>query len=281
MLIDGVEEDRIPVTDSSVLRGDGCFEAISVHDGIPFALDWHLDRMERSCRLLEMPMPDRRRLTDWCLRAASHGGGMLRIVVSRGDALPGADHGPRCIVINHETPRRPESVRLAPVTAIWHPAGRSTELAGAKTLSYAPNLASTRTAQAQGFDDALLVSEDGTVLEGPTFSIAWVVDGVLETPPLDLHILDSITRRTALLLAAELGIEVRQPTVRLDRPAAASEAMVWSTARKVIPVSAIGDTTFAAGPVAAALMDAFTERIERRAGRAYEASSPRPRTGSD
>jgi 4-amino-4-deoxychorismate lyase len=261
VLIDGVVTDRIPVTDSSVLRGDGCFEAVSCHNGTPFALEWHLDRMERSCAILEMPMPDRRLLTDWCLQAASHGGGMLRIVVSRGDALPGADHGQRCIVINHETPRRPSAVRLSPQVTLWHPAGRPGHLVGAKTLSYAPNLASTRAAVSAGFDDALLLAEDGTILEGPTFSIAWVVDGVLETPPLDLGILDSITRRTALLLAEGLGIEVRQPRAGLERLGEADEAMVWSTARKVIPVSAVGDTEFEAGPMAGGLLAAFEDRI--------------------
>ncbi len=266
MLIDGDPADQIPVTDSSVLRGDGCFEAVSCHGGVPFALEWHLDRMERSCRLLDMPMPDRRRLTDWCLVAAGHGGDMLRIVVSRGDALPGATHGQRCIVINHDAPPRPLSVRLWPLVARWHPAGEPTELAGAKTLSYAPNLAATRTAVAAGFDDALLMSTDGVVMEGPTFSIGWVADGVLETPPLDLHILDSITRRVALLMAERLPIEVRQERCGMERLEMATEVMVWSTARKVVPVTAVGECSFEPGPVTARLRAAFADYVAQETG---------------
>lgn len=266
VLIDGDPADQIPVTDSSVLRGDGCFEAVSCHDGVPFVLDWHLDRMERSCRLLDMPMPDRRRLEEWCLAAAGHGGGMLRIVVSRGDALPGFDHGPRCIVINHDAPPRPPSLRLWPLVARWHPAGEATELAGAKTLSYAPNLAASRTAVAAGFDDALLLSIDGVMLEGPTFSVGWVVGGALETPPLDLHILDSITRRVALLLADRLGIDLRQERVGLERLEAATEVMVWSTARKVIPVTEVGERSFEPGPVTARLHAAFADYVVRHTG---------------
>ena len=263
VLIDGDPADQIPVTDSSVLRGDGCFEAVSCHDGVPFALEWHLDRMERSCRLLDMPMPDRRLLEEWCLAAAGHGGGMLRIVVSRGDALPGFEHGPRCIVINHDAPPRPPSLRLWPLVARWHPAGEPTELAGAKTLSYAPNLAASRTAMAAGFDDALLLSTDGVMLEGPTFSVGWVVGGVLETPPLDLHILDSITRRVALLLADELGVQLREGRFGLERLEVATEVMVWSTARKVVPVTAVGERSFEPGPVTARLHAAFADYVVR------------------
>jgi branched-subunit amino acid aminotransferase/4-amino-4-deoxychorismate lyase len=266
VLIDGEPADHIPVTDSSVLRGDGCFEAVSCHDGVPFALEWHLDRMERSCRLLEMSMPDRRLLRDWCRAAAAHGGDMLRIVVSRGDALPGATHGGRCIVINHDAPLRPVSVRLWPLVARWHPAGEPTELAGAKTLSYAPNLAATRTAVAAGFDDALLLSTEGVVMEGPTFSIGWVVGGVLETPPLDLHILDSITRRVALLLAHRLAIPVREERFGQERLELASEVMVWSTARKVIPVTAVGERAFEPGPVTARLRAAFADYVAEETG---------------
>ena len=53
---------------------------------------------------------------------------------------------------------------------------------------------------------------EGVILEGPTFSVAWVVGGVLETPGLDLGILDSITRRVMLEMASELGLEVVQGT---------------------------------------------------------------------
>ncbi len=148
----------------------------------------------------------------------------------------------------------------------WHPAGESTELAGAKTLSYAPNLAASRRAAASGFDDALLLSADGVMLEGPTFSIGWVVDGVLETPALDLHILDSITRRVVLLLAGRLGVDVRQARFGLERLDAATEVMVWSTARKVMPVTAVGGRSFEPGPVTTRLHRAINDHVASQTG---------------
>ncbi len=125
-----------------------------------------------------------------------------------------------------------------------------------------PNLSSTRLAIENGFDDALLISSDGTMLEGPTFSVAWVVDGVLETPTLDLGLLDSITRRLVLEDAMALGITLVEGRWPLPRLGDASEVMALSTTREVQPVSAIGDRQFGEGPVTSHLARSFSQRLE-------------------
>lgn len=261
ILINGEESDgRIPITDSSVLRGDAVFEVAKAYDGVPFRLAEHLDRLESSARKLGVTLPERARLADWMTRAASEiGDGAVRIVATRGSSVPGFPGEPLVIVFGHLWDRQEAPCRLFPVTAPWHSAGAPWELAGAKLTSYAPNMASSRRAQAEGFDDALLLSNDGVVLEGPTFSVGWVLDGVLETPGLDLGILDSITRRVVLELAEAAGIEVVEVAASLGRMIAADEAMVWSTVREVQPVCAIGSHPFETGPVTKALQAAFSE----------------------
>ena len=104
-----------------------------------------------------------------------------------------------------------------------------------------------RLARERGFDEALLVTPHGRVLEAPTSSIFWVKDGELLTPPLDEHILASITR--AIVIEAT-GAAERSCT--LDELLAADEAFLASTTREVQAVSAIDDRTFdAPGPVTA------------------------------
>ena len=71
-------------------------------------------------------------------------------------------------------------------------------LDGIKSLSYAANMLASRLAREQGFDEALLVTPHGRVLEAPTSSIFWVQDGDVLTPPLDDHILASITRAAVI-----------------------------------------------------------------------------------
>lgn len=261
-LVDGVESSTIPVSDSAVLRGDGCFESIRSYDGRLFELGAHLDRMEVSARALGLVMPERARLEEWCRTVAATGDGVVRVLLTRGDAVGAAVPAERCIVLHVPVSRRATSVTLLPVEAPWHSAGRDWALAGTKTLSYAPNLASSRMAAIAGFDDALLIADDGTLLEGPTFSVAWVAGGVLETPALGLHILDSITRRIVLSLTHDLGIPVDEGRFHLDQLDHADEVVALSTVKEVMPVTAVGDRIYEPGPLARALQSAFERRID-------------------
>jgi branched-subunit amino acid aminotransferase/4-amino-4-deoxychorismate lyase len=255
--------ERIPVVDSLVARGDGVFEAIRSYDGVPFALEEHLDRLERSARSMELEPPPRGELAAAC-RKAGAGDVIIRILLSRGDAIPGTFGGPRCVVLSHPVTPAPQDLSLAAVPAPWHPAGRAWELAGVKTTSYAPNLAASREAVRRGCHDALLVADDGTVLEGPTFSVAWVRGGALETPGLDLGILGSITRAIVLDLAGDVGVEVVEGRFPLERLLGADEVLALSTVKEVAPVLRVDETRFEEGPVTRRLGDAFEAEVDRR-----------------
>ena len=263
VLINGVEADGlVPVTDSSVLRGDGCFEVIRSYSGRPFAMDDHLDRLDRSAQALDISLPDRQDLERWVEQvAATCGDCAVRVVATRGSTMPAVTGDPTVIVFAHPLFQGEGPATLLPVPAPWHAAGVEWELAGAKVLSYAPNMAATRRAVSEGFGDALLTTVEGVMLEGPTFSVAWVVDGVIETPGLELGILDSITRRVMLQLASEIGIEVVEGKWDLGRLEDAQEAMALSTVREIQPVSAIGGYRFHEGPVTADLARLFYQRV--------------------
>lgn len=263
VLINGSESDgTISVTDSSVLRGDGCFEVLKARSGRVFALDDHLDRLAKSARILEIPLPSREDLDQWIRSVAESGGDVaVRVVVTRGSSIHGVHGEPLTIVFGHSITREEGPTTLLPVPAPWHAAGQPWDLAGAKILSYAPNMSATRRAVAEGFGDALLLTVDDVMLEGPTFSVAWVIAGVVETPSLDLGILDSITRRVMLEIAAELDLDVREGEWTLDRLELADEVMALSTIREIQPVAAVGRRTFVEGPVASNLSRHFAQRV--------------------
>ena len=133
-------------------------------------------------------------------------------------------------------------------------------LNGLKTLSYAGNMLAVRLAKEQGYDEALLVTPHGRVLEGPTWTFFWVAGGRLCTPPLSEGILDSITR--AKLLAA---CEVEERTCTLDDVRAAEEAFIASTVREVMPIVAVDEIELPAapGPVTREAHDALRALVER------------------
>ncbi|MFL5894574.1 MAG: aminotransferase class IV [Thermoleophilaceae bacterium] len=229
-------ETFVPATDEGLLRGDGVFEVIRVYDGVPFALSDHLDRLERSAANLHLGYePARTALEEETASLLAERGGQafdgcLRIVLTRGG---------RRLLLTEPMPAMPDRVRLSFVT--YAP---TRLLDGVKSLSYAPNMLASRIARERGYDEALLVTPHGRVLEAPTSSIFWVDDqGTLCTPPLDEHILASITRDRVMRL-----VEVEERPATQDDLLGATEAFLASTLREAQPVAAIDDREFPPEP---------------------------------
>lgn len=226
--LDGVvgpaADATISVTDEGLLRGDGAFEVIRLYGGRPFALSEHLERLARSAANLRLPIDAGavRADVDRLLATAGSGSehGCLRIVLTRGG---------RRLLLTESLPEHATALRLATVT--YAPPRL---LDGVKSLSYAANMLASRIAREQDADEALLVTPHGRVLEAPTSSIFWVAEGTLRTPPLEDHILASITRALVFELAA-----VEERSCPLDELVAADEAFLASTTRELQPVAAI------------------------------------------
>ena len=274
VLINGVPHDpadaTISIFDIGFQRGYGCFEAMRVYGGTPFRLDDHLERLDRSAAHLRIELPRVEELRAWCTsvaeQAESVGGGVLRIYVTGGidQKHPGTDS--QIIVLVEPLPAVPAAVRLDVLDAPWHADGRSSELTGAKTLSYGPNLAATIKARSRGFDDAALVGAGDVVLEGPTFSLGWVTNGQMCTPALDSHILASITREATIQVAHAEGIPVREERFLRNDLLAADEVFVMSTVREVLPAVAVGDRTLEPGQITTALRTGFHELVATETG---------------
>lgn len=253
--LDGVTaralETSVPITDEGFLRGDGAFEVVRVYGGIPLLLDEHLDRMEGSAVNLRLDdglqrAEFEREARELLARRDPNGfDGCLRLVQTR------AGHR---LLITEPLPQPPERLRCAFVT--YAP---TRVLDGVKSLSYAGNMLCTRIARERGFDEALLVTPHGRVLEAPTSSLFWVDgEGRLCTPPLDDHILASITRAHLLEL-----LEVDERSVTKEELLDAREAFIASTTREVHSISAIEEREFPeTGEITRKAAAAFKAHVE-------------------
>jgi branched-chain amino acid aminotransferase len=131
-------------------------------------------------------------------------------------------------------------------------------LDGIKSLSYGANMLCSRLARERGFDEALLVTPHGRALEAPTSTLFWVdADGALCTPPLEEHILASITRDRLVSL-----LDVEERSCPLDTLLAAGECFLASTIREVQAIGAIEDTQFVEGPRTREAALAFRAHVE-------------------
>ena len=208
--------------DLAVVRGDGIFESLLVRDGRPCLLEAHLGRLTQSARMTDLPEPDlpawREAVTTAASTWTAQGGdeGVLRLVYSRGRE---SGSEPTAFVLVGSPPARVAAVRRDGLAALTLPRGLPADgtadmpwlLAGAKTLSYAVNMAALRHAERHNAGDVIFVSSDGYILEGPrsTVVIATELDGnpALLTPPPWYPILRGTTQQALFEVARNKGYD--------------------------------------------------------------------------
>lgn len=198
-------------------RGDGVFETMLLRDGRVALLDAHLDRLADSAAVVGLPAPDRATWLGATRRALARWGGdgeaVVRLVHGRGAG------GPSSFVTVSEVPERVRGARADGVTVLTVDRGLPStrpgwSLAHAKSSSYAVSIAALRHVAREGCDDALFVSTDGFVLEGPRSTVLACVDGVLVTPPASMPILPGITGRAVFSVARQHGVRCLEAMLR-------------------------------------------------------------------
>lgn len=247
--VDGqlIAQDRavISVLDDGLLRGDGVFEVMRLYAGRPYALDAHLERMQRSADNLRLPIDigavaaDVRSL----IAAARPGDVALRTFVTRGG---------RRVSLVEELPALPPTLALSAV--LYAP---TRVLDQVKSLSYGANMLCSRLARERGFDEALMITPHGRVLEAPTASFFWVREGRVYTPPLEDHLLDSITRRAVLAVG-----EVSEKSTSMEDVRGADELFLASSLKEVVAVHAVDEVALTApGPITGELAGRVSKHI--------------------
>jgi 4-amino-4-deoxychorismate lyase len=224
------ETPLLHADDLAVVRGDGIFESLLVRDGKPCLLEAHLGRLTQSARMTDLPAPDLPRWREAAAAAASRwtadggGEGVMRLIYSRGRE---SGSEPTSFVLVGPLAARVAAVRRDGLAALTLARGLPSDgtaempwlLAGAKTLSYAVNMAALRHAERNGAGDVVFVSADGSILEGPrsTVVIATELDGVpaLLTPPPWYPILRGTTQQALFEVARNKGYDCDYRTLRL------------------------------------------------------------------
>jgi 4-amino-4-deoxychorismate lyase len=112
-------------------------------------------------------------------------------------------------------------------------------LGGAKTLSYAVNMAAGRHAHAVGADDVVFTSLEGRLLEGPTSTVVWAAGGALHTPPVETGILAGTTQARLFARAADEGWPTAVTTGTVADLHAADAVWLLSGIRGAATVTAI------------------------------------------
>lgn len=251
----------LSIGELSTQRGDGVFESIGVIDGHAQEVDAHLDRLAHSARLCELPVPNRaqwRQAIEQVAAEAEPGESVLKLILSRG-----VEHGPAPTAwvtlarAADNTRARSEGLKVAVLDRGYGAqAGADAPwlLLGAKTLSYAVNMAAVREAKRRGADDAVFVSSDGYLLEGPTSSLLLRIGDTFVTPEPGAGILHGTTQLSVFDYLAQQGHATEYRLVRAGELPDADAAWLLSSIRLAAPITAVDGRDL---PVDHALTDAI------------------------
>ena len=237
----------LSVGELSTQRGDGIFESIGVVDGHPQETQAHLERLAHSARICDLAAPHleqwRRAVDAAAQHAPRQGEGVIKLILSRG-----VEHGPAptawvtVAAAADNTAVREHGIRVVTLDrgyGIDTPAKAPWLLLGAKTLSYAVNMAAIREAKRRGADDAVFVTSDGFVLEAPTASLILRIDGRFVTPAPNGGILHGTTQLSLFAHLEEQGHDTGYATLPTSALTDADAAWLVSSVRLAAPITAI------------------------------------------
>jgi len=248
-------EARVHVLTHALHYASSVFEGIRAYatprGPAVLALEPHLVRLERSCRILEMPLPYKREeLANAVLeivRRNGHGACYIRPLVYRGLAVLGVDPG-RCPVEvmiatwEHGVHFGPAAVEAGIDVGVssWRRMAPDTHPAGAKAVAnYLNSQLVVLEAKRHGYADGIVLDVDGFVSESSGANLFVVLDGVLRTPSLDSSILRGITRGLVIQIATDLGLRVVEERMPRETLYMAEEVFLSGTAAEITPVRSI------------------------------------------
>ena len=102
--------------------------------------------------------------------------------------------------------------------------------------NYLNSILATQDAKQRGFDEAILLDQDGNVSEAPGENIFLVKNNELITPPLSSSALDGITRKSIITIAKDMGLKSKQRKVRKNELKLADEVFLSGTAAEITPI---------------------------------------------
>lgn len=249
-----LDNAAIPMSDLGFTQADACYDVVSVSKGYYFRLDDHLERFAQACAKFQLTNPYTKEQTveilDNLVKQAGVKEAYVWWAVTRG-AMPDGDARidpnayenrfyafvvPYVFIASDEQRNRgidllvsKQYIRIPPEAV--DPTAKNFHWMDLKLSLFEANAAKK--------DWSVLCDANGYLAEGPGTNIFVLKDGELYTP--DSGCLEGITRKSALELAAQMGIPVHVERVHLEQLLNADEAFLTSSAGGIIPVNSVDD----------------------------------------
>lgn len=263
-----IAEARIPIVDTGFTRSDLTYDVVGVWEGAFFRLEHHLDRFERGCDRLRLRLPlardEIRIVVHELVRVTGLREAYVEVICTRGIDADGS-RDPRTFENRFYAYAIPyvwitrldatiDGVIARTVTRISPSSVDPT----VKNFHWGDLTRGQFEAYDRGGSHPLLLDADDNLTEGPGYNVFVVSEGRMATP--DAGVLEGITRRTAIELGEEIGVQTTMRTIHADELRDADELFATSTAGGIMPITRldglpVGDGE--AGPITTRLRDAY------------------------
>ena len=274
---------RIHIASHGLNYGSGVFEGIRCYDTpkgpAVFRLREHLERLENSAKVLYMDLP----FTVEELRFAAHeliaangipscylrpiawyGYGELGVASTGNPVEVAIVSFPWGAYLGEDSQEHGITAKIS----TWERVGPNVIPHAAKATGiYLNSMLATMEARRAGYEEAIMLSHDGYIADGPGENIFVVKDGVLKTPPLSMSILPGITRDTIIEIARDLGHGVEEALLIRSDLYLADEVFMVGTATEVAPVRSVDDREIGVGPVTRELQQAYADTVRGSSAR--------------
>ena len=256
------QEAKVHVLTHTFHYGLGVFEGVRAYNtsqgAAIFRLQEHTDRLFRSAHILRMEMPfDKGTLSE------------AQRQVVRANGLDEAYIRPMCFLGSEGMGLRADNLKTHVMVAAWawpsymDPEARDRGIRVATSSytrhhvnitmckakangNYINSILALREALDAGFEEALLLDNEGYVAEGSGENVFLVRNGVLYTPELT-SCLEGITRDSIIRIAEDQGLTVKEKRITRDEVYVADEAFFTGTAAEVVPIREVDNRTIGTG----------------------------------
>jgi branched-chain amino acid aminotransferase len=279
-----IEEAKVSVMTHGLNYGTGCFEGIRAYwnesdqELYVFRLQEHYERLLRSCRILRIALPytaqELGQITLELLRKEGFRQDCyIRPLAYKGDEIIGVrlhDLTDELAIFSVPFGRYIEKEEGAHVGfSAWRRVDDNAIPARAKiTGSYINSALAKTDAVLNGYDEALVLTQDGHISEGSAENFFLVRNGQLVTPPITANILEGITRDTIITLACEeLGLETSERTIDRSEVYTCDEAFFCGTGVQVAAITQIEHRpvgTGVIGPVVSQIRDLYFDVVRAK-----------------
>jgi len=292
--IDGVlvpwDQATVHVLSHSLQRGSLIFDYMSIHetsDGPAiFRLREHVQRLQRSAELVDLPLRyDLDVIEAAVIETVRANPGSTAVKVSaylasvEVDVVPLDDHVTLAVAAYHPgsdiVARKARQPNYPPVLKLWIEKNRKNRRddivppQAKVAANYASPMGAKWAAQRAGYDDILLVDEDGYIAEGPTTNVFMVEADERVVTPTEKSVLLGVTRSTIIALAKDEGLALSEECVRPERLQQAAEVFVTGTTAGVWPVGSIDGRNIGTGEAGR-----VSQRLQARFRRVVSGDDP-------